>query len=873
MTSTRTPARVAAVVTAVAATVAAVLVAGPGYDAARVHMRSGAVWLASNQTGEVSFVDGTTGEVRARTPVAEPGTAMSVSQQGGAVFVANRKTGQLSRVDSASEQVTRSGADLPTGAGLVVKPGRDVVYGVDVHSGTVMPFDPDTMRTSGEQTRLAGQLEPDSVVLDGNDKLWAIDAETGDLVWLADGQRRSRPAAARNGRLAITEGRPALVDPARGTAELLHVGTGVVSGTVRPDLAAGDVVAVSGSPDRPRLLIANGTRGELVVCAFDTRSCADPVRISAPGAELGHPAEIDDHAVVPDHSTGQATIVNLATGRIIAQRQLFDQPARFELIVRDGIVFFNDPDSARAGVLDLTGEVRTITKHLPEPSADDNRPDRPDADGQADLATKVGRHEHKQGLSLPGQAVRPVVPNPGVPSLTAPIAVKPDDRGEVGDEFELTAVLQPATAATVRWSFGDGAEAEGTTVRHTWTRPGTFTVRATAAGAGEQVSAQTTVTVDPPGAPPHVAALAVRRPKPVIGESVHFSAVVSGNPDRWTWTVTRPGQPAPEVSAQTAEFDHRFSTPGRYTVSLTIARGTTTATSSQQFTVARGAVGGWGQNRLGALVIPPAAASGVIAIDAGTNHALALKADGSVITWGDNFSGQQELPPEVSSGVIAISAGQKHSLALKADGTVVGWGGRGESGHPGVPPAAQHEVIAIAAGQWHSLALKKDGSVVTWGRESARMTVPIAAKSDVVAISAGARHSMALRADGSVVAWGSDPSWPDTAAQVPPEAMSGVIAISAEYSSCLALKSDGSVVRWGSDDDGRLSLPPEAQSGVIAIDTFDQHALALKADGSVIAWGWDQFGPVTVPSQYSSGVLSVAAGRGYSLVLLEAVDS
>ena len=80
--------------------------------------------------------------------------------------------------------------------------------------------------------------------------------------------------------------------------------------------------------------------------------------------------------------------------------------------------------------------------------------------------------------------------------------------------------------------------------------------------------------------------------------------------------------------------------------------------------------------------------SGVIAIAAGGNHNLALKADGSVAAWGDNTEGQLgignlstgSLTPEGVSGlgsgagIIAIAAGFEHSLALKSDGSVLAWG-------------------------------------------------------------------------------------------------------------------------------------------------------------------------------------------------------
>ena len=59
--------------------------------------------------------------------------------------------------------------------------------------------------------------------------------------------------------------------------------------------------------------------------------------------------------------------------------------------------------------------------------------------------------------------------------------------------------------------------------------------------------------------------------------------------------------------------------------------------------------------------------------------------------------------PAGLSGIVAIAAGGEQDLALKADGTVVGWGSSGTA------PADLKGVVAIAAGGHVSLALTKNG--------------------------------------------------------------------------------------------------------------------------------------------------------------------
>ncbi|WP_083752824.1 RCC1 domain-containing protein [Actinosynnema sp. ALI-1.44] len=820
-----------------------------------------------------------TGEVVSQAQVAAPGSPLSITQHGTNAYVLNHATGTLQRIDGTTEQISSPASLLPAASdNLALAVAPNTLYAVDTHSGTVAAADPHTLAPRDTPQLLAAHIAADGLAVDDRDRLWTIDHHTGELAWLTGRQRRTRPSATGTGapRLTVTLHQPALVDPARGIAELLDPDTGTVTRTAQPNIQPSDTLAVSGSPDRSRLLLAIGTRGTFNVCAFDTTSCGTPVTIGAPGDDLGAPVEASEHAVVPNYSTGQVTIIDLATTRVVAQRQLFDQPGRFELLTRDGIVFFNDPNSNRAGVLDLAGSVRTITKHN-QPRTDSGVSDVQDGDGPSQpnhdstipgLAVLTGI-ERKPVSETPrrtdGSTRTPPAEKLPSPAPTVSIVVKPRGYGYVGDEFELALVVRPATSlAGTRWWFGDGAEATGTSVRHRWSRPGTFRVRAAAvlAAGGQPSITETRVIVDPAGTPPRITHLDIQRPTPVVGERVRFSADVTANPDTWIWTITRPGQAVPETTSHTAQFRHTFLTPGTYTVTLAIAIGTNTANLSQNITVTKGEVKAWGNKANGVTSVPPEATSGVTAIDAGGNHSVALKADGSVIAWGYESDGQSSVPPEATSGVTAIDAGGNHSLALKADGSVIAWGNN-VFGQVSVPPQAASGVTAISAGPWHSLALKADGSVIAWGNnDEGQVSVPPQAASDVAAIDAGGNHSLALKADGSVIAWGNND---EGQVSVPPQAASGVTAISAEGPHSLALKADGSIIAWGYNQYGQISVPPQAASGVTAISAGVLHSLALKADGSIVAWGADFDGQISVPPEAADGITAISAGGSHSL--------
>src|SRR5262249_13854234 len=128
--------------------------------------------------------------------------------------------------------------------------------------------------------------------------------------------------------------------------------------------------------------------------------------------------------------------------------------------------------------------------------------------------------------------------------------------------------------------------------------------------------------------------------------------------------------------------------------------------------------------------------TGAVAVAAGTAHSLALLGDGTVWAWGGNCMGQLgdgqagqscsrwDPPSGVATpaqvvglpDVVAIAAGSNHSLAVRADGTVWAWGDNsyGQLG-PGaadtlstrpVQVTGLADVTAVAAGEGHNLALR-----------------------------------------------------------------------------------------------------------------------------------------------------------------------
>jgi alpha-tubulin suppressor-like RCC1 family protein len=310
----------------------------------------------------------------------------------------------------------------------------------------------------------------------------------------------------------------------------------------------------------------------------------------------------------------------------------------------------------------------------------------------------------------------------------------------------------------------------------------------------------------------------------------------------------------------------------------------------------------WGRNPAAGTDTPlPSALAGfadTIAVSAGAEHALAVRADGGVLSWGQNLRGQLgdgTTRPRAVAGPVpgvpparAVAAGQTHSLALARDGTVWAWGANapGELGDGSlvdrtspVQVAGLGQVVAVAAngGPYgsHSLALTADGTVWAWGYNNhgelgdgtfqARLT-PVRAVGvpKAVAISAGDAHSLAVAADGTVWAWGDnsagqlgDGTLQSHALPAQVRQLGGVTAVAGGVYASFALKSDGTVWGWGADSNGQLgsaasgscagflndlpcSVQPVQVSEVIhvtAIAAGSSHGLARISDGTVWTWG------------------------------------
>lgn len=175
--------------------------------------------------------------------------------------------------------------------------------------------------------------------------------------------------------------------------------------------------------------------------------------------------------------------------------------------------------------------------------------------------------------------------------------------------------------------------------------------------------------------------------------------------------------------------------------------------------------------------------SGVIAIDCGASHSLAVKNGGTVWAWGYNGSGElgdgttttRVTPVQVSglTGIAEIAGGNSFSLAMRP-GAVWAWGIGGKLGNgsysgsstpvqvTGLTDPSNIDTSPVGG---HSIVRKNDQTLVSWGSNgsgqlgdgstTSQLTpVQVSGLTGVNVAVAGADHSIALKLDGTVWAWG-----------------------------------------------------------------------------------------------------------------------
>jgi hypothetical protein len=347
----RAGAAVAATVLVVVAAVVAVLAVG-GYRRSEVLLSSGTAWLPSPQ-GLVTLVDGPSDQVVGNVQAASgAGQAPAVVQLGTSALVVDQQAGTIARVDGATYAVTGPKSFGGGGPLQVLPGGKSDAFVVDGTHQQALLVDTATLATR-RTLRLGVAPGPDQAVVDGSGTLWALDAGSGGLV-RADASGTvsdSRKVGDGSSLLAASGGRPVLVDASGGRIGVID-GSGSVPTWACTGLKLGDHPRLLSADDAGLVYLALEQRGELLAADLAGRRCST-VPLAPAGTAFGRPVEDDGFVLVPDEALGQAIVVD--AGRVVSREQVVPAGTTFELVAKDGLVFYNDLAGPLAGVVHLQG--------------------------------------------------------------------------------------------------------------------------------------------------------------------------------------------------------------------------------------------------------------------------------------------------------------------------------------------------------------------------------------------------------------------------------------------------------------------------------------------------------------------------------------
>lgn len=242
----------------------------------------------------------------------------------------------------------------------------------------------------------------------------------------------------------------------------------------------------------------------------------------------------------------------------------------------------------------------------------------------------------------------------------------------------------------------------------------------------------------------------------------------------------------------------------------------------------RGRVGALGANDLGQCEV-----SGwrdVTAVACGAAHTVAV-ADGRVCAVGQNNAGQCDTDilnatPENSGAeaarYVAVAAGYEHTVALRADGHVLAVGA---SEHGQCRVASWEDVLDIACGIRHTVALTADGRCLATG-DNTYGQCDVGAWRDIVMVACGERHTVGLTADGHVLTAG-DPAEPFCRV----EDIRDVISVACLPDATVCIHADGHITVRG---DARLAEAVAPIRDAVAADGREYRLAVLTLDRRVL---------------------------------------
>ncbi|MEU9869088.1 hypothetical protein AB0C87_14695 [Actinomadura sp. NPDC048021] len=419
------------------------LVYGVGTASARYRLSDVGAWLSASGKGLVVHANGLAGKVDGKTPVVPQmrGHRIRIVQDGATVLLVDEETGVVSRIDPSQLKITKS--RQAGGPGMQVLSGAGAAYTVDLVKGSVQQIDPVTLAPVGSPATLTAPLGQAGIDADG--ALWVPVPQTGRVVPFRSGRQGEPVAVGKAGdRLALTiaAGRPVITDSTSATALIVRP-----EGTQRVNLPApvtraADGVKVPAVADG-QIVPMLGAGGSLYL--LDTGvGRVDSVALRVPDHHAFEPPNVLGQRVyLPDRTSGRLLVFN-------TERNAWERPVAaarpggtIEMLVRDHMLWVNDPDGPTALAFGPDGGVKRIEKYDDKVPGSARRPLPVQANpggGQGNRNRGGTGNGGTTTVTPPSRPVRPPVKkDPTAPDPPTPAAS--GDNGSIKVRF--TAAAQP----------------------------------------------------------------------------------------------------------------------------------------------------------------------------------------------------------------------------------------------------------------------------------------------------------------------------------------------------------------------------------------------------------------------------------------------
>lgn len=512
------------------------------------------LWVPAPASGEIIHIDAASHEVTARVGVSDPGALLDVQETDTGVIVLDHTAGRVTLVDPALHEVVREVGGLPVegnrfdiGPEAIITADRENVALVDleVTGSRVVPIDAPVRSVAADGAGAVVDNGLQRFAVDPDGEVTAEPTSSGHVVRVVD-----RVVALRGDEVRALGGREI------GCFENNLSGPDVAIGT-----AERWVVALDGAS----LHVSDLVDGDCAV-----------VRLGDDVGVLGRPVVASRRVFIPETDTGAVYAID--PNRRTVNRFEVLPPGFMRLRARADMVVAYDATGPFAALIDEDGMVSLVSTV----AGDRGFVLAEDADGAV-----VGADPDAPAVAVPG--VDTATAAEGAPLLDANVLAAtvqdqpddvlvplPDDQLVANFSFSATTVTVGELVRFVdsstgnpdawRWDFGDGTGGEGPTVEKAWDEPGTYPVTLTIRRGDEEASISLAITVVPDEVTlPPAADFVFSATVVEVGDELDFEDRSDGDIERWRWDF------GDGATAFTPDASHAWSTPGRYTVQLTVA--------------------------------------------------------------------------------------------------------------------------------------------------------------------------------------------------------------------------------------------------------------------------------------------------------------